>query len=656
MPDSTVSPEHRVDSTGLDPVVGGGLDPDELRSHIHELKGLDHSSIELAPALIKLGTAKTEMGHHAEAEELFRQALDIGERSLGPEHPGLVPALTSLGSVRILRGTPEAAEPLFTRAVAISESQLGPDHPDLAILLNDLTRLYLKMAAYACAEPFLQQLLTIKLSKGEDHPEVATVLASLAAVRQRLGHHESAEQLWRRVLEIRERTLAPNHFALVTALEHLADACTARGKLQEALKMIRRAQAIREVTLGIDHSSLRVSRERVADLQLQASGDLLDPEDARVPVPLPDTRRLVAAERRSISVPAPPTHIRSAVMPGWNAMPVIERARPMSLTIDSDCAPFAGNTIVSEERQHEAEAVQYHDFVQTFREAMESTYEPETPGDRARAIFTSVRELLRRHRMEAISVTAVLVLLLVALASGSWASSKVEPWIAEAPVNGAPAVAVARLPETSGGRRIGSSDPLGVPGVVGGASTLELTRLSPRAIDRRGPGKGSEPKANTSTVSVPAVSRSLIRRLESVIGAVNVPVQAVADPLPLMSALSTADMPFARSTGVEPNPASLPPAAVSVPPRLIGTVPIPSYPSEISNVEGVVRVVFSVGVDGRPLMSTFSVERSTHGLFTEAVRKVIPLMRFEPAHTGGPDSKSIVDLVGISFRFALPKK
>lgn len=665
MPDSTVSPEPQVDSPSLDPVVGSWSNSDEFRSHIHKLTGLDHSSIELAPVLIKLGTAKQEMGHHAEAEELFRQALDAGERALGQEHPGLVPALTSLGGVRILRGTPEAAEPLFARAVAISESQLGPDHPDLAILLNDLTRQYLKMAAYACAEPLLQRLLAIKLSKGENHPEVATVLASLAAVRQRLGHHESAEQLWRRVLEIRERTLAPNHFALVTALEHLADACTARGKLQEALKLIQRAQAIREVTLGVDHSSLRVSRERVADLQLQASEDLLDPEDARGPAPLPDTWRLVAPERRSISVPAPPTHIRSAVVHGWNAVPVIERARSISLSVDSERAPFAGDPIVSEERQQEAEAAQYRDFVQSVREEREeseSMYEPETAVDRARAIFASVSELLRRQRREAISVTAVLVLLLVALASGSWASSEVEPSIAEVPVGGAPSVAVARLPETSSSRGIRASNPLGFPDVVGGASTPELTGPPTRAIDGRGrgpgngPGNGNERKASTARVSVPVISPSLTEQLELVLGAVNVPVPEVAKPLPLMSVMGTADMPFARLAGVDPNPASLPPTAVFVRSRLIGTPPTPRYPSRISDVEGQVRVLFSVGVDGRPLMSTFSVERSSHELFTEAVRKVIPLMRFEPARSGGPDSKPTVDLVGMSFWFALPKK
>jgi tetratricopeptide (TPR) repeat protein len=204
---------------------------------------------------------KLEMGNDAEAEECFRKALEIGDRTL------------------------------------------GPDHPDLILLLNDLTRIYLGRSAYTAAEPLLLRLLEMKRNKGEDHPEVATVMASLATVRQALGRHESAEQLWRRVLDIRERTLAPNHFAIATALEHFGDSCAARGKIHEALAALRRAHTIRERTLGSDHSSLRSSRERIADLQLQASDASLDPGSGAGPTSSPDMYRLLSGEPLALAAP-----------------------------------------------------------------------------------------------------------------------------------------------------------------------------------------------------------------------------------------------------------------------------------------------------------------------------------------------------------------
>jgi len=85
---------------------------------------------------------------------------------------------------------------------------------------------------------------------------------------------------------------------------------------------------------------------------------------------------------------------------------------------------------------------------------------------------------------------------------------------------------------------------------------------------------------------------------------------------------------------------------------LIGDLPTPRVPDQVADVEGEVRVRFNVDTDGRPMMSTFSVVNSPNPLLTNAVRKVIPGMRFEPARTGGADSRAIVDVVQIGFQFA----
>jgi len=158
-------------------------------------------------------------------------------------------------------------------------------------------------SAFASAEPHLLRLLELKRAKGDDHPEVATVLASLATVRQALGSHESAEQLWRRVLSIREQTLAPNHFAIATALEHLGQSCAARGKIAEGLEAFQRALSIRERTLGVDHVSLRVSRERIADLELQDSESFLDLIPEAAPRISPEKYRLTSGEPRVTPLP-----------------------------------------------------------------------------------------------------------------------------------------------------------------------------------------------------------------------------------------------------------------------------------------------------------------------------------------------------------------
>jgi tetratricopeptide (TPR) repeat protein len=306
MVDSTAAYDRGMDTSNLSSMNGERAMADRVpRSTGQGFEEVERSGPEHVSALLKMGAAKQDAGDYSEAEDLFRRALELGERVLGPDNPALVAALTNLAGARILSGRPESAEPLVIRALSMTENGMGEYDPDFGMLVNDLARLCLKHSAHAVAEPLLLRLLAMKRNKGDDHPEVGTVLASLAAVRQALGRHESAEQLWRRVLDIRERTLAPNHVGLATALERLAESCSARGKIGEALGLLQRALTIRELTLGVGNPSLRVSRDRIADLQLQASEDDMDGSSLESPPPAPDRFRLLAADHSAQSVSKP---------------------------------------------------------------------------------------------------------------------------------------------------------------------------------------------------------------------------------------------------------------------------------------------------------------------------------------------------------------
>jgi outer membrane biosynthesis protein TonB len=72
----------------------------------------------------------------------------------------------------------------------------------------------------------------------------------------------------------------------------------------------------------------------------------------------------------------------------------------------------------------------------------------------------------------------------------------------------------------------------------------------------------------------------------------------------------------------------------------------------MADIKGEVRVRFTVDIYGVPVMSTFTALTSPSPLLTAAVRKVIPEMRFEPARTGDPDDKPVVDVVQIGFQFS----
>jgi periplasmic protein TonB len=82
--------------------------------------------------------------------------------------------------------------------------------------------------------------------------------------------------------------------------------------------------------------------------------------------------------------------------------------------------------------------------------------------------------------------------------------------------------------------------------------------------------------------------------------------------------------------------------------------PAPRYPDMLrsAHVEGTVLAQFVVDTLGHADMSTFKVLKSTHDLFTDAVLKSLPNMRFQPAEVGG---KKVKQLLQMPFEFNLTK-
>jgi tetratricopeptide (TPR) repeat protein len=582
---------------------------------------------ELA-ALIRLGTLKQEAGSYSEAEQCFHSALEIGDRIFRPEDP------------------------------------------DLLILLNDLTRLYLKQSAYASAEPLLLRLLELKRTKGEDHPEVATVLASLAAVRRALGMHESAEQLWRRVLDIRERTLAPNHFATASALEHLGDACAARGKIREALSAFQRALTIREKTLGSEHPSLRVARERIADLQLQASDDMLDTTVGDTP-PAPERYRLlsgdIAPPKLAISSAPPAAPPQSRVSGSASARTsVATEAKPqrekkstlvIPLTYTPPAAPANDSEVEAESTQTAVVAiplldptsgggeelsglgtttVNYRDALESIRGDLEAPFGGETMSERTMRLTGSLFAFLGRGRVLAAIAVVVLALLGFALATGKRAFGERGAAVPDVP-SAAPAdrfVATAQ------------AEPTPIPVFkASSAETSSAPAVKARVVEERSNNRKAEKKPDPpARVSIPNLSTAVLSGLDSIAAKAAAVSSHAGNPVNIQTGAAPISQ---RRATFDDDQANAPQRA-----RLIGELPTPKVPPQVSDVEGEVRVRFNVDSLGRPVLESFAVVSSPNPLLTAAVRKLIPGIRFEPARTAGPDARNIGDIVQIGFQFA----
>ena len=192
---------------------------------------------------------------YAQAAELFRDALTIREKALGPEHPDTAKSLNRLA--HLLRDKGDAgALPLVERALVIRERALGPEHPDTAQSLNNLASLFADMGDLLRARLFYARALVIyEEALGPEHPAIVANLNNLATVLHSEGDFAGARSLYERAWAIREKAFGSEHPETVKTLNNLAFLLMDQGDFATARPLFEHVLEIREKALGPEHPS-----------------------------------------------------------------------------------------------------------------------------------------------------------------------------------------------------------------------------------------------------------------------------------------------------------------------------------------------------------------------------------------------------------------
>lgn len=231
---------------------------DRLLPHSLACAGFIHTfSLEFAQAgllLIRTGVYLAARAEYAQAERLYRRALEIYENAMGSEHPQTATALNNLAELYRIQRRHKEAEQLCQRALAIREKVLGQEHPHTAQSLNNLALLLSDQEMDADAEALLRRALRIREKVlGKEHPDTANSLNNLAMLLSNQRKYEEAQPLHWRALAIREKSLGPAHPYTANSLSNLAYFLNHQGKPTEAEPLYRRALAICENALGPNH-------------------------------------------------------------------------------------------------------------------------------------------------------------------------------------------------------------------------------------------------------------------------------------------------------------------------------------------------------------------------------------------------------------------
>src|SRR5438876_12233596 len=104
------------------------------------------------------GRRAFQQKRYAEAEQFFQASIREAER-FGLQDARLGTSLNSLAILYFAQTNNAAAEPLYKRALSIRERALGPEHPDGGATLNNLAELYGSQKEYAAAHPLYRRAL-----------------------------------------------------------------------------------------------------------------------------------------------------------------------------------------------------------------------------------------------------------------------------------------------------------------------------------------------------------------------------------------------------------------------------------------------------------------------------------------------------------------
>ncbi len=230
-------------------------------------------------------------GHLQQALLPSRQAAQLAEEILGPEHAQTGVRLGNLSQTYSALGDLAQALLLTQRALAIAEKAQGPDHPETGTSLNNLAGLYESMGQYDKALPLYQRALAIaEKSQGPEHPSTGTSLNNLAALFRAMGQYDKALPLYQRALAIAEKAQGPDHPSTGTRLNNLAGLYRAMGQYDKALPLYQRALAIAEKSHGPEHPSTGTSLNNLAGLY-QSIGQYDKALPLRISVRWPFARR-----------------------------------------------------------------------------------------------------------------------------------------------------------------------------------------------------------------------------------------------------------------------------------------------------------------------------------------------------------------------------
>ena len=229
----------------------------------------------LQSTLSSMGRFLTRCGAHdreafSRAEDGFREALEIAERRNGLEHPAVATCMNELAGALIAQEDFAEAEELLGIALEIGRKLYGDSHPDIAATLSELGALEQARGDYGAAERYLREAFAMDWKFEADDGgvptaavEVAMALADLLILEGKAGESVT---LYRMVLDGARELLPEPHPMIAFVLRSLAEALRASGDPQGSEEAYLEALEMNRKAVGEDHQETVITKVQLGQL------------------------------------------------------------------------------------------------------------------------------------------------------------------------------------------------------------------------------------------------------------------------------------------------------------------------------------------------------------------------------------------------------
>jgi len=256
-----------LEAVALSETAHGGSSV-EVLSVLGDLRGL-YSMADL-DSLGEACEARMDAITH-EVEPIFRRAVEIQESRRPVNGRMLAEKIVELGDLYATRGRWDLAELGYVRALEIQERILGRDDPVTVETLARLGEACWGLRKFTRATDIAREVLAHHVdASGAGSPFTLVPIDRLATLELERGNIAAAESLHTRALRIRERVLGPHHPELTFTLRGLVTCEERTGRLDEAIASQRRAMAIDERVFGPEHRKMGIHLLRLAELEAKA--------------------------------------------------------------------------------------------------------------------------------------------------------------------------------------------------------------------------------------------------------------------------------------------------------------------------------------------------------------------------------------------------